>query len=154
MNTNYLVSHKSDSSNESKPKINIISDIKLPPVFSSERKINIISGFKIETKKEERGEDDKFGVKQELEKLKTEPKNELKVEEEPITIKTNENPLAKLVASSPIKDSKEDGGIPYDWVSLDNVCEFQVIVRLSSVTRYERLTDYVYAGLHLSENEL
>ncbi|KAH1016986.1 hypothetical protein HUJ05_007724 [Dendroctonus ponderosae] len=115
INSNNLTNHKSDSSNESKPKINIISDIKLPSVFSSDRKINIISDFKIESKKDER-EDDKYGVKQELDKFKMEPKNELKIEDEAITLKTTENPLAKLVASLPIKDSKEDGGIPYDWI--------------------------------------
>ncbi|XP_019868954.2 uncharacterized protein LOC109597651 isoform X3 [Aethina tumida] len=77
-----MSSIKNESSNDSKPKINIISDIKLPPAFSSssgsEKKINIISDIKLEPKMEE--VDDKFDVKKEINKLKNEFKNELKIE--------------------------------------------------------------------------
>ncbi|XP_030764140.1 uncharacterized protein LOC115888533 [Sitophilus oryzae] len=109
---NSLVSsQKSDSSMETKPKINIISDIKLPSVFTPEKKIKIISDIKIEPKKEE-DKDDKFAVKKEIENIKSEVKSEVKTEEElkpPV-----ENALSKLSALS-MKDSKEDGGIPYEW---------------------------------------
>lgn len=115
MTPNHLVSpQKSESSNESKPKINIISDIKLPPVFTPDKKINIISDIKIEPKKEER-EEDKYGVKKELEKIKNELKNELKIEDEPKPV-VNESPLSKLASMPPLRDSKEDSGIPYEWV--------------------------------------
>lgn len=98
---------KSESSNDSKPKINIISDIKLPPVFNSnsnsEKKINIISDIKIEPK-------------QEQDEQKVEVKNE--VETKPKTVLT---PVA------PLKDSREDGGIPYDWVTISQFTETNFI---------------------------
>ncbi|KAJ8984004.1 hypothetical protein NQ317_006857, partial [Molorchus minor] len=109
--SNMLISPKSETSNDSKPKINIISDIKLPPVFSSsstERKINIISDIKIEPKIEEL---DDFTIKHEL--VKNEVKSEYKMEDE---IKMPaESSLAKLMPLMPLRESKEDSGIPYDW---------------------------------------
>ncbi|XP_076266100.1 uncharacterized protein LOC143199867 isoform X2 [Rhynchophorus ferrugineus] len=102
---------KSDSNSETKPKINIISDIKLPPVYSADKKINIISDIKIEPKKEEL--DDKSTIKKESENVKNEVKTEVKPEEE-AKVPPTESPLSKLSSLS-LKDSKEDGGIPYDW---------------------------------------
>ncbi|XP_060529087.1 uncharacterized protein LOC132703692 [Cylas formicarius] len=129
---------KSETSNDSKPKINIISDIKLPPVFSpfAEKKINIISDIKIEPKKEEG--DDKYGVKKELEKIKNDLKNELKIEEDSVKAPVVESPLTKLSPPlTPVKDSKEDGGIPYDWAiellkdyvpgRVENSAKFQIL---------------------------
>lgn len=104
---------KNESSNESKPKINIISDIKLPPGSWPDKKINIISNIKIEPKKEE---EDKQMVKRELEKIKNELKNELKIQDDVKPPAVTESPIAKLASLSPLKDSKEDSGIPYDWV--------------------------------------
>lgn len=152
-----LVSPKTETSNDSKPKINIISDIKLPPVFSSntnmstssEKKINIISDIKIEPKMEDI--DIKEGIKLEPMVVKVEqfsPKIEqfpIKMEQHPVKleemlpktdavpvevepkleVKNNEemkpppvidNPFAKMSSLS-LRDSKEDSGIPYDWVS-------------------------------------
>ncbi|CAH2007818.1 unnamed protein product [Acanthoscelides obtectus] len=106
-----LVSPKSEASQESKPKINIISDIKLPPITNPGKRINIISDIKIEPKKEEpdvkseiktESNSDVMAVKDEL---KTEVKSEVKVEENPFM---KMNPLQ-------LKESKEDSGIPYDW---------------------------------------
>lgn len=160
-----LVSPKTETSNDSKPKINIISDIKLPSVFSnntisltpSEKKINIISDIKIEPKMEdiEVKEEIKlehfspkmeqfpsnieqlfpkveqfspklepFGTKLEafppkMEQLspKIESKVEIKSEDEMKPPPVNDNPFAKMSSLS-LRDSKEDSGIPYDWVSI------------------------------------
>lgn len=105
---------KSEASNDSKKKINIISDIKLPPV-SSDKKINIISDIKIEPKKEEDAEvkiENKDGI----------VKNEVKNEEEEQAIKKEENEndedengLPKIKDLSSLKDIRDDTGIPYDW---------------------------------------
>lgn len=93
---------KSDSSSgESKPKINIISDIKLG---KPDMKFNILNDIKLEPKKEEM-EDVKIGVKEEV-------KMEAGLEEE---VKLPEGPLG---ARTLVKDLKEDSGIPYDWVSV------------------------------------
>ncbi|XP_072386765.1 uncharacterized protein [Diabrotica undecimpunctata] len=131
---------KSENSVDIKPKINIISDIKLPSVFSTtpvEKKINIISDIKIEPKtegfdkydmkpssmhsfpllpaiKSEFNNEIKTEVKTEF---KTEPKTEIKNEEEVKEEKLppiQENPFAKLNPLA-LRDSKEDSGIPYDW---------------------------------------
>ena len=101
---------KSENSNESKPKINIISDIKLPSVFNSpEKKIKILSDIKIEPKIEEL--DDKSDIKPEMKKLiKDELKNELSLGDENL----GESALTPKLAA---KDLKEDSGIPYDWVN-------------------------------------
>ncbi|XP_044272177.1 helicase ARIP4-like isoform X2 [Tribolium madens] len=98
----------SENSNESKPKINIISDIKLPSVFNSpEKKIKILSDIKIEPKVEDL--DDKSEIKPEIKKMiKDELKNELN--------STEENPAETSIAPKLApKDLKEDSGIPYDW---------------------------------------
>ncbi|CAG9759735.1 unnamed protein product [Ceutorhynchus assimilis] len=138
-NTNNMTaSQKSESSNDSKPKINIISDIKLPPVRGL---FNIIRDIKSEPKKEE---DDKYGVKRELEKIKTELKPELKNEDEqkPPAI---ESPLMKLAALAPLKDSKEDVGIPYDWESLglgDRLLVFsQSLITLDLIEQFLQMSE-------------
>lgn len=128
-----LVNPKTETSNDVKPKINIISDIKLPPVFStntnsmpSEKKIKIISDIKIEPKMEE------LDIKEEVnfepcspkceelspkpEDVKIEEKVGTNVEEEMKPPPANDNPFAKMT-SLPFRDTKEDSGIPYDWVS-------------------------------------
>ncbi|KAJ8930095.1 hypothetical protein NQ314_017140 [Rhamnusium bicolor] len=116
--SNHLISPKSETSNDSKPKINIISDIKLPPVFNSptDRKIKIISDIKIEPsdiKSEPKMEelDEKFDVK--LEGIVNHIKTEIKLEDEVKPM--HESPLTKLTPLMPLRDSKEDSGIPYDW---------------------------------------
>ncbi|KAL1497297.1 hypothetical protein ABEB36_008285 [Hypothenemus hampei] len=126
-------SFKGESSNDSKPKINIISDIKLPSVFPSDKKINIISDIKIEPKKEA---EDKYGVKRELEKIKNELKNELKIEDDVKPPAINESPLSKLAASPAPRDTKDDS-IPYDWAfdllkdyipgQIENSAKFQIL---------------------------
>lgn len=116
-----LISPKSETSSDSKPKINIISDIKLPPVFStssdkSEKKIKILSDIKIEPKMEIKEEfDEKPDIKLEMNMFKCEVKSEEKVEDEPKP-PINDNPFAKMNPLA-LRDSKEDSGIPYDWVS-------------------------------------
>lgn len=95
-----------ENSNESKPKINIISDIKLPSVFNTpEKKIKILSDIKIEPKVEEL--DDKSEIKPEIKKL---IKDELKNES------TEENAAEASLVPKFARDLKEDTGIPYDWV--------------------------------------
>lgn len=98
----------SDScSSDCKPKINIISDIKLNnvvlPKFTPEKKINILSDIKLEPKKEE-----------------TEEKPENAVKEEPFKTDTQDDDmkvLSEASVSKPVsKEIKEDTGIPYDWV--------------------------------------
>ncbi|XP_050302168.1 uncharacterized protein LOC126740238 [Anthonomus grandis grandis] len=132
---NHLSSpQKSESSNDSKPKIKIISDIKLPSVFSPDKKINIISDIKIEPKKEEK--DDKDVIKTEVEMLKNELQNELKIEDEVKPPAPFESPLSKLTSLPPLKDSKEDV-IPYDWALdllrdyvpglIENSAKFQIL---------------------------
>ncbi|CAH1170394.1 unnamed protein product [Phaedon cochleariae] len=74
-NSKQFVSPKSDNGSESKPKINIISDIKLPSVFGSPSKIKILSDIKIEPKVKEEGID-MF----EMSPIKNEFLNELKGE--------------------------------------------------------------------------
>ncbi|CAH0554440.1 unnamed protein product [Brassicogethes aeneus] len=111
---NTISSIKSETSNDSKPKIKIISDIKLPPVFpghsnDSKPKIKIISDIKIEPKLED--VDEKFELKQEINKLKNELKNELKIEGDSKSSRPT-SPLPKL---SSLVSTKEDTGIPYDW---------------------------------------
>lgn len=105
---------------DSKPKINIISDIKLggctlTPKITPEKKINVLSDIKLEVKKEE-GKLENFE-----EEIKPVVKDEAKVEQQSV----GENEF-KIVSDSvqPIKsglsslrDVKEDSGIPYDWVS-------------------------------------
>ncbi|VEN36357.1 unnamed protein product [Callosobruchus maculatus] len=123
--TNAMMSPKSEASNESKPKINIISDIKIPPITNPGKRINIISDIKIEPKKEEAD-----GVKSEVktepvvndltevkDEVKMEVKKEVKSEvkmEVKNEVKVEENPFMKMSALS-LKESKEDSGIPYDW---------------------------------------
>lgn len=142
-----LVSPKIETSNDSKPKINIISDIKLPSVFSSttnnmsihsEKKINIISDIKIEPKLEEMEIKEEIKAEPITPKIeqfspKTEPTpiniEQLSPKVEPVEVKAevknedemkpppvNDNPFAKMSSLS-LRDSKEDSGIPYDWVS-------------------------------------
>lgn len=118
------MSSKSETSNDVKPKINIISDIKLPPVFTSpttpsEKKINIISDIKIEPKLEEGLvmpplTPFKTEIKSEV---KNEIKSEVKTEEEIKLPPIQENPFAKMNPLA-LQGSKEDSGIPYDWVSV------------------------------------
>ncbi|XP_056640341.1 uncharacterized protein LOC130447506 isoform X1 [Diorhabda sublineata] len=143
-NVSNMINLKNEISNENKPKINIISDIKLPPVFSTattttsmDKKINIISDIKIEPKIEE-GVDVydvkpnvlpplpsltpfKTEFKNEFQSdIKTEFKNEIKNEDEhkdekpQLPTPVQENPFSKLNPLA-LKDSKEDSGIPYDW---------------------------------------
>lgn len=110
--TNNLVSspvkNEDSCSSDSKPKINIISDIKLNnvmlPKFMPDKKINILSDIKLEPKKEEIERKLFSGVKEEL--PKTEVLEDVKVASETFSNKT---------AS---KEIKEDTGIPYDWVCL------------------------------------
>lgn len=104
---------KSDNYNETKPKINILSDIKLNNVFDgsllkgTDKKINIISDIKLEVKKEE-----------------LDDKSEVKLENKDVNIDRKIEPLntdeeAKIAAENAIlskANSKEDSGIPYDWV--------------------------------------
>lgn len=97
---------------DSKPKINIISDIKLGgaqlmPKITPEKKINILSDIKLEMKKEEMEE----GVV-------------IKKEEEAPSSAPSQDDEVKVVSDgihqpvkSAFKDMKEDSGIPYDWVS-------------------------------------
>lgn len=117
---NHLISPKSESSNDSKPKIKIISDIKLPSVFNGplDKKINIISDIKLEPKLEE--VDEKVDVKLDA-AMKSEVKSEVKIEDD--VKPSQEPPLSKLL---PLKDSKEDSGIPYDWVSVLYFCIINV----------------------------
>lgn len=101
------IKSESDScSSDSKPKINIISDIKLNnvmlPKFTPDRKINILSDIKLEPKIEDTEE--KSGIVKD-ESLKTETQED--------DIKTSsETSVNKSVS----KELKEDTGIPYDWV--------------------------------------
>lgn len=145
-----LVSPKTETSNDSKPKINIISDIKLPSVFSSatnmsthsEKKINIISDIKIEPKLEDIEIKEEIKVEQiapKIEELfppKIEPApvnmEQLSPKVEPVEVKNeeemkpppvNDNPFAKMSSLS-LRDSKEDSGIPYDWVSFESKYSF------------------------------
>ncbi|XP_066155921.1 helicase ARIP4 [Euwallacea fornicatus] len=138
--TNHFASPlKSESSNDSKPKINIISDIILPSVFASDKKKKNISDCKIDIKKEDVDED-KFGVKREIEKIKNELNNELKIEDDNKPLPVGEPPLSKFPALSPAKDSKEDSGIPYDWAidllkeyvpgKIDNSAKFLILFRI------------------------
>lgn len=103
---------KSENSSDIKPKINIISDIKLPPIYQTEKKIKILSNIKIEPKVEEIHNDvDKADIKPEMKKLiKEELKNEF--------ANTDDRLLGDnaLVPKLTTKDLKEDTGIPYDWV--------------------------------------
>nr|XP_023016446.1 uncharacterized protein LOC111505806 [Leptinotarsa decemlineata] len=112
-----LVSPKSETSNEAKPKINIISDIKLPPVFSSpEKKIKILSDIKIEPKVEEGGEAFETRAAPVKTEVKNEIKSEVKTEDEmkPPPSLPHDNIFAKM-SSMVLRESKEDSGIPYDW---------------------------------------
>ncbi|XP_018335887.1 uncharacterized protein LOC108744551 isoform X2 [Agrilus planipennis] len=129
-----IKSENSNSSIEHKPKINIISDIKIGNVFSGtscipeSKKINILSDVKLEIKKEETLEEKyqpplQFGQNnyQQIGEVKTEKfqqigsldvkKEEIKdeiVEEDEIKVNNDSPPISKL------RDVKDDG-IPYDW---------------------------------------
>nr|CAH7718132.1 unnamed protein product [Callosobruchus chinensis] len=114
--TNSVLSPKSEASNESKPKINIISDIKIPPISNPGKRINIISDIKIEPKKEESDaikSEIKTETMNDLTEIKDEVKSEVKTEIKN-EVKAEENPFMKMSALS-LKESKEDSGIPYDW---------------------------------------
>ncbi|KAK9890570.1 hypothetical protein WA026_011940 [Henosepilachna vigintioctopunctata] len=126
---------KSESSNEAKPKINIISDIKLPSMFntnlnlsstsssSCDKKIKIISDIKIEPKLEENIKEE-FKTEMKDISLPTPPsaepvpvsqiKEEVKVENEEMKLPPPESPVIAKNNFLNLKD-KEDCGIPYDW---------------------------------------
>ncbi|XP_044755632.1 uncharacterized protein LOC123314413 isoform X2 [Coccinella septempunctata] len=127
---------KSELSNDAKPKINIISDIKLPCMFnanlnlnsnSMDKKIKIISDIKIEPKKEEEGDikDVKVDIKDVLpttvtsalsQSLPTTIKEEVKKEKDEVKLLPPESPVAKSNINSFLNfKDKEDCGIPYDW---------------------------------------
>ncbi|KAG5873295.1 hypothetical protein JTB14_028409 [Gonioctena quinquepunctata] len=134
-----LVSPKSETSNESKPKIKIISDIKLPSVFNSpDKKIKILSDIKIEPKQEEM--DDLMDIKPSFlnfeSEIKTEMIDEIKSEfksEIQTEVRTNDemkppsaaydNIFARM-SSMVLRESKEDSGIPYDW-ALDLIKDYR-----------------------------
>lgn len=113
---------KSETSNsESKPKINIISDIKIGSPYSNSmnkgltdgKKINIISDIKLEIKKEE-PPDEKFIPKCSFENIKHEIK--------PSTSNappTTDDDDVKIISEMPPPKTKEESqdGIPYDWVN-------------------------------------
>ncbi|XP_045475499.1 uncharacterized protein LOC123681257 isoform X2 [Harmonia axyridis] len=121
---------KNELSNDSKPKINIISDIKLPSLFganlslnsnSTDKKIKIISDIKIEPKKEE--ENDSKEVKADVKDVvplpvptqenQTPVKEEVKKDE--VKLLPPESPAVKNNNSFLNFKDKEDCGIPYDW---------------------------------------
>nr|CAI5867432.1 unnamed protein product [Callosobruchus analis] len=78
--TNSVLSPKSEASNESKPKINIISDIKIPPIGNPGKRINIISDIKIEPKKEESDPIQAETMNELITEIKDEVKMEVKTE--------------------------------------------------------------------------
>lgn len=128
------VKSESNSSTETKPKINIISDIKIEggPIFPKPipegKKINIISDIKLdikkedikfEVKKEENGSNDSKSFAQmcfdkiDFGDVKTEPKSDEGKEES----KSDElPPIQPKFNLLPMDDPNSDG-IPYDWVS-------------------------------------
>lgn len=92
----------SDScSSDCKPKINILSDIKLK--LTPEKKINILSDIKLEPKKEELEE--KVDLKEDV-------KSDAPVLEDDAKTTIDASAGNKLLS----KELKEDSGIPYDWV--------------------------------------
>lgn len=113
---NSPVKNDSDScSSETKPKINIISDIKLSnvmlPKLAPEKKINILSDIKLEPKIEEVEEKPESVAREELNKLESQ-EDDFKLVSDPPAAKTS-------------KELKEDSGIPYDWVLFNfYVCFF------------------------------
>lgn len=100
---------------DSKPKINIISDIKIGSVtinkVTPEKKINILSDIKLDVKKEETEEKPELKLP-----FKDEPKIEHKgsIDDEIKMV----SELAPLKSTALMRESKEDSGIPYDWVSV------------------------------------
>lgn len=109
--TSPIKNENNDScSSESKPKINIISDIKLNnvmlPKLSSDKKINILSDIKLEPKKEEI--DEKTEVVKEEAAKSEQPEDDVKI--------VPDTPSGSKATS---KELKEDSGIPYDWVLAD-----------------------------------
>ncbi|KAL3268191.1 hypothetical protein HHI36_007317 [Cryptolaemus montrouzieri] len=128
---------KNETSNDSKPKINIISDIKLPSLFNTnlnlnttsntsfEKKINIISDIKIEPKNENIQDVDVKSELKDITLLNVPPgtpqpfgalpaKEEVKKEVCEVKLPPPESPVAAKNNFLNLKD-KEDCGIPYDW---------------------------------------
>ncbi|KAF5298194.1 hypothetical protein FQA39_LY02618 [Lamprigera yunnana] len=103
------------SSLDSKPKINIISDIKIGSPFTNmnksladNKKINIISDIKLDFKKDD-SNDDKALARFSFGNLKNEiESNYTSIDDEDIKIVSEMPPPVK------IKDDPQDG-IPYDW---------------------------------------
>ncbi|KAK5645459.1 hypothetical protein RI129_006759 [Pyrocoelia pectoralis] len=123
MITNVNSPMKSDGnslgSSETKPKINIISDIKIGSPFSnqlnkiSDKKINIISDIKLDVKKEESNDDKSFS------KFSFDIKSETKPSLHNFHFPSrNEDDDVKIVSDMPppakVKEDAQDG-IPYDW---------------------------------------
>lgn len=99
---------------DTKPKINIISDIKIGSVtinkVTPEKKINILSDIKLDVKKDE--VDEKPELKMPFrEEAKVEQKES---NDEDIKMVSD---LMPLKSNPLVRESKEDSGIPYDWVS-------------------------------------
>lgn len=127
-----ISSAKSESSNDAKPKINIISDIKLPSMFnpnlnlnsnSADKKIKIFSDIKIEPKKEEESDKEVKSEIKDIVPVVSQPmsydaQGEIKKEKEEVKLLPLESPAAKSNINSFLNfKDKEDCGIPYDWVS-------------------------------------
>ncbi|KAK4876042.1 hypothetical protein RN001_012464 [Aquatica leii] len=107
------------STSESKPKINIISDIKIGSPFPNlsksifdGKKINIISDIKLEVKKEE-SNDDKSFPRFPFDSIKSEIKSG---QNYPTPIDDEDVKIISADMPPPLK-TKEDpqDGIPYDW---------------------------------------
>uniref|UniRef100_A0A1Y1K1V6 Helicase ARIP4 n=1 Tax=Photinus pyralis TaxID=7054 RepID=A0A1Y1K1V6_PHOPY len=109
---------------DSKPKINIISDIKIGGSFSNQlgkpldhKKINIISDIKLDVKKEESNDeklvprfpfDIKSEVKSSLHNFSFPPRTETRTDDDDVKIISDMPPPAR------VKEDAQDG-IPYDW---------------------------------------
>lgn len=108
---------KTEGFNETKPKINILSDIKLnfenPLLKSSDKKIKILSDIKLEVKKED--DEIKHEIKLEGKDMKSDTKPEMG--DDDIKVVPETTSLSKA-------NSKEDTGIPYDWVFMTSEFRF------------------------------
>lgn len=99
---------------DTKPKINILSDICISNTFDGrgpvapEKKINILSDIKLEPKSESIDISDDVKKESSQDDQKKNDSLDIKVE------KTDLDDDVKLL--SPVKVAKEDTGIPYDWV--------------------------------------
>lgn len=98
---------------DTKPKINILSDICISNTFDGrgpvapEKKINILSDIKLEPKSESIDISDDVKKESSQDDQKKNDSLDIKVE------KTDLDDDVKLL--SPVKVAKEDTGIPYDW---------------------------------------